>query len=312
LEVAVFRFAYVIIVVLIGFTYCAPASAATVTFFDPSQIATLVTEGTTWDKVRSNGYYFTYTRDKLFTGGGTEPIGRYVRIPWPDGVEAQAVTAGPSPGKAKITIERVDGDVFDLNAFTAKLLANTAGAGADFEVVPFLNGEEVLQDPVIFNATGFYGQSFSYNTTPNPWGQSTAPLTGYDKYTIDLYVDFAWTALTLIGAPIPSPPGDYNADGIVGAADYVVWRKTPNDYGGDPDGYTTWRSNFGQTAGSGAGTGVNRTVPEPAALALLMFAAVGWCLRRGRPAYEETLSNRRPMRLTAFHAVRDGNESQET
>jgi hypothetical protein len=161
-EVAVFRFTYLIIVGLIGVSCTAPARTATVTFFDPSQIATLVAEGTNWDKVRSNGYYFTYTRDKLFTGGiGPEPIGRYVRIPWPEGLEAQAVTAGPNPGKAKITIERVDGDVFDLNAFTAKLLANTAGAGADFEVVPFLNGEEILQDPVIFNATGYYGQSFS-------------------------------------------------------------------------------------------------------------------------------------------------------
>jgi hypothetical protein len=278
------RFAYLSVPALIGFICCAPSRAATVTFFDPAQIATLVAEGTTWDKIHSNGYYFTYTRDKLFTGGGPEPIGRYVRIPWPEGVEAQAVTAGPSPSKAKIAIERVDGDVFDLNAFTAKLLANTAGAGADFEVVPFLNGEEVLQDPVIFNATGYYGQSFSYNTTPNLWGQSTAPLAGYDKYTIDLYVDFAWTALTLIGDPIPGPPGDYNANGIADAADYVVWRKTPNDFGGDPDGYTTWRAHFGQAAGSGAGVSANAAIPESTTLLQLLFAAAAWHLRRRRAA----------------------------
>lgn len=278
-----FRFTYHSVAALICFTCCAPAHAATVTFFDPSQIAALAAEGTTWDKIRSNGYYFTYTRDKLFTGGiGPDPIGRYVRIPWPEGVEAQAVTAGPSPDKAKITIERVDGDVFDLSAFTAKLLANTAGAGANFEVVPFLNGEEVLQDPIIFNATGYYGQSFSYNTTPNPWGQSTAPLAGYDKYTIDLYVDFAWTALMLIGAPVPGPPGDYNADSIVDAADYVGWRKTPNDYGGDPDGYITWRGHFGQTAGSGAGANANAAVPETTTLVLLTLGAAVWCLWQSR------------------------------
>jgi hypothetical protein len=254
---------------LVLFSACSGEGiAATVTFFDPLQIATLVTEGTTWDKIRSNGYYFTYTRDKLFTGGGGVPIGRPVRVPWPQGVEAQAVTAGPNPSKAKITIERVDGDVFDLNAFTAKLLANTAGAGADFEVVPFLDGEEVLPDPVIFNATGYYGQSFSYDTTPNPLGQSTAPLTGYDKYTIDLYVDFAWTALTLIGAPIPAAPGDYNGNGIVDAADYVVWRKTD----GTQAGFETWRGHFGETAGSGSVTSV--TIPEPATIALVVIALV--------------------------------------
>ena len=234
-----FRYRTFIAAILGSFMGCAFTHAATMTFFSSDQVATLVTEGPTWDKISSNGYYFTYTRDKFFNGGGGgPPTGRYVRIPWPQGVEAQAVTAGPNPGKAKITIERVDGDVFDINAFSAKLLANTGGAGADFEVVPFLNGEEVLPDPVIFNATGYYGQTFSYNTTPNPWGQSTLPLTGYDKYSIDLYVDFAWTALTLIGAPIPTPPGDYNQNYVVDAADYVVWRK--NNWP-QPD-YDTWRA----------------------------------------------------------------------
>jgi hypothetical protein len=182
-------------------------------------------------------------------------------------VEAQAVTAGPNPSKAKITIERVDGDIFDFTAFTAKLLANTAGAGGSFEVVPFLNGEEVLPDPVTFDATGFYGSTFSYDTS----------LTGYDKYTIDLYVDFALIGLTFEGAPIPAPPGDYNQNGVVDAADYVVWRKTDNT----PDGYNTWRSHFGQTAGSASGAGANAAVPEAGTLlVVLMLAAAGWCLRR--------------------------------
>jgi hypothetical protein len=43
-------------------------------------------------------------------------------------------------------------------------------------------------------------------------------------------------------------PGDYNHDGSVDAADYVVWRKSD----GTQDGYNTWRTNFGRTAGGGA------------------------------------------------------------
>ena len=39
--------------------------------------------------------------------------------------------------------------------------------------------------------------------------------------------------------------GDYNGDGNVGAADYVAWRKDPASFGGDPDGYDTWRAAFG-------------------------------------------------------------------
>ena len=69
------------------------ASATIVEFFDPAQTATLVQSGTTFDTIESEGYVFTYTRDKLFTGGlGGGPIGRAERVPWPEGVEAQAVT----------------------------------------------------------------------------------------------------------------------------------------------------------------------------------------------------------------------------
>jgi hypothetical protein len=244
--------------VLVVFIGCACADAATMTFFDSDQVATLVAEGPTWDKVRSNGYYFTYTRDKFFNGGGGgPPTGRYVRIPWPQGIEAQAVTAGPNPGKAQITIERADGDVFDFAAFTARLLANTAGAGGSFEVVRFLNGEEV-PDPVVFDATGYYWSTFAYDQSPNPLG-TTAPLTSYDKYTIDLYVDFALIGLTFDGAIIPTPPGDYNQNYVVDAADYVLWRK--NNW--PPSDYDTWRSHYGQPAAT--------SVPEPVTLAILLI-----------------------------------------
>jgi hypothetical protein len=75
-------------------------------------------------------------------------------------------------------------------------------------------------------------------------------------------------------------PGDFDVDGDVDAADYVVWRKTD----GSPAGYNAWRSHFGEPAGSGSGASANAAVPEPATLTLLMFAAAGWCLRRGRAA----------------------------
>lgn len=49
--------------------------------------------------------------------------------------------------------------------------------------------------------------------------------------------------------------GDYNLNGVVDAADYVLWRKNPGDHGGDPDGYNTWRQNFGNHSGTLGGTG---------------------------------------------------------
>jgi hypothetical protein len=148
---------------------------------------------------------FTYTQDGLFTGGTglTNPIGRAVRIPWPDGLEAQYVTAGPNPGKARISVRRVDGDVFDLTSFTAKLLAN-AGAGRAIEIVPLLNGQEPLNDPLCFDDSGNYGNEFSCDTAPNYHG-TTAALTNYDAYVIRLTLDYALMSLTVVDASIPPP-----------------------------------------------------------------------------------------------------------
>ena len=83
--------------------------------------------------------------------------------------------------------------------------------------------------------------------------------------------------------------GDYNNNGIVDAADYVLWRNTMGNsvnpgVGADGDlsgiiddgDYTTWRTNFGKAvpnvpAGAGAGFA---SVPEPASLFLLIIATL--------------------------------------
>ena len=178
------------------------ASAVVTVFFSPNQIATPAGTGVTSDTISCEGYLFAYTRDKLFTGGGPNPIGRPVRIAWPAGVEAQYVTTGPNPGKAQITVRRVDGGIFDLTSFTAKLLAN-AGAGRAIEIVPLLNGQEPLNDPLFFDVSGNYGMEFSYDTSPNPLG-STAALVNYDAYLINLTLDYALTALTLTDPSAPT------------------------------------------------------------------------------------------------------------
>jgi endonuclease/exonuclease/phosphatase family metal-dependent hydrolase len=77
--------------------------------------------------------------------------------------------------------------------------------------------------------------------------------------------------LNLVTAIIP---GDYNRDGIVDAADYIVWRKTDS---ANIQGYLDWRANFGRLAGSGQTFGA--TVPEPATALHILVAA----LLLGRP-----------------------------
>jgi hypothetical protein len=65
-------------------------------------------------------------------------------------------------------------------------------------------------------------------------------------------------------------PGDFNGDGSVDAADYVVWRKGEEGGAIDQDDYNTWRMNFGATAGSGSLVG--SAVPEPGALIQFIVA----------------------------------------
>lgn len=75
--------------------------------------------------------------------------------------------------------------------------------------------------------------------------------------------------------------GDHNNDGTVNAADYVVWRKTPEAFGGQ-QGYDDWRANFGAMLGSGAL--FNETVPEPASGLLVILGAAAGARNRTRVA----------------------------
>jgi hypothetical protein len=86
-------------------------------------------------------------------------------------------------------------------------------------------------------------------------------------------------SLTVLIHPNAALAGDFNGNGKVDAADYVVWRNglgatyTQNDY-------NIWRSQFGQTPASfGAATGVaideSAPVPEPSAIVLSLVALSG-------------------------------------
>jgi len=116
------------------------------------------------------------------------------------GLEAQAVTAGPNPSGARITIKHQDGEPFDIPSFTFQLLANTAGAGASLEIMPMLNGEDAYPDPFVYDATGYAGSRFT-NNTPQ--------LSGFDAYKMSLYVDFALMKLSVVDASPPRPSLDF-------------------------------------------------------------------------------------------------------
>ena len=94
-------------------------------------------------------------------------------------------------------------------------------------------------------------------------------------------------------------PGDFNADGTVDSADYIVWRNSNGQSGvhlpadANSDGhidsldYHTWRENFGTSLGSGLNTSPPFPfgIPEPstAVIALTTFIAAAARGRRRVP-----------------------------
>jgi hypothetical protein len=93
-------------------------------------------------------------------------------------------------------------------------------------------------------------------------------------------------AIRAVQYPVPTMPGNYNSNGVVDSADYVVWRNNlgsgfslPNDDspGVDEYDYTRWRANFGAAAGTGGGQ--LATVPEAGTLVLIVLA--GGCVLAG-------------------------------
>lgn len=123
-------------------------------------------------------------------------------------------------------------------------------------------------------------------------------LTDFNLYMLGLQTDVGVGLVNMelesIRVMLPAPSGllgDYNEDGFVNAADYVVWRnlngteaelpnRDPNASGqiGEAD-YTYWAERFGNSAPGG---GTTASVPEPATFLLMLVAMVAAAVRRGR------------------------------
>jgi hypothetical protein len=120
------------------------------------------------------------------------------------------------------------------------------------------------------------------------------PVAGLAWNTSQLYTDGVLSV-----AAAPGLPGDFNNDGSVDAADYVVWRKGLGTVYNQND-FNVWRANFGATLGSGSATlSLSSAIPEPtSALLVLSFAAMGvWRHCGGSTDRSTRLRNRRSIRV---------------
>jgi fibronectin-binding autotransporter adhesin len=212
----------------------------------------------------------------------------------------------------------VDGGTLLINGNQSGNGVTTVTAGATLGGTGTLGGDLVLQEGATF-ATQFAGGaidplaimgdfdlgalantlSVTGSGTGNSWVIATyagALIGTFENITSGYSVDYGTGSNGQVTLNLSGPvgvAGDYNQNGTVDAADYVVWRNSvgagtlPNEGGISPgvvdaDDYNFWRSRFGATSGSGAGS-MAQGVPEPTSALLLIVALLGttpWTLRR--------------------------------
>ena len=174
------------------------------------------------------------------------------------------------------------GAVADLNGTLTVGLASgfTPAVDSEFHVLSALEG--------------VYGQFVIVDLPPLSIG--SAWELAYSSTSVDLKVVIA---------------GDFNRDGTVDAADYVVWRNTVNQsivHGNGADGnsdgvvdgldYNVWRGNFGFIGASNADSFFKAAdTPEPTTVSLLVTSVIGYIFARRsaarRPAHSLWSTDRR-------------------
>jgi hypothetical protein len=141
-----------------------------------------------------------------------------------------------------------------------------------------INGSLLASDGTLFSTTGA-----GITTTAATGLGNLFSVTNMPGRTIYTYI-----------IPLLQIPGDYNDDGIVDAADYVVWRNAegtttqlPNDDDiggtvGDAQ-YQLWRSHFGiSNAVTGTSSLTHSPVPETSATVMAMFGMAWLSIARRR------------------------------
>jgi autotransporter-associated beta strand protein len=162
-----------------------------------------------------------------------------------------------------------------------------SGAKLEIEIGGIAAGTEFDTVSITGNALlgGTLDVSLLNGFTPTPGQMFTVMTAGSVTYNglalsgaaaSSFYLLVGPTSVSLQAAGLA---GDYNFDGVVDGADYIVWRKGPGYLASQ---YDLWRTNFGAPAGTGAAGVEGASVPEPATAMLMLSAMVLSILRFGR------------------------------
>ncbi len=244
---------------------------------------TLLVNGTHTPNAVITGAAPAYVVNSTGTLGGTGTIG--------DGVTPVPITVNPggtlSPGASIGTLSVLGDVVLNSNAI---FKAEVDGTSSMSDLLAVTGNLTLNGSPLVASLL-----AGTLPTGPHIIATYTGALTGTFAVPTGVVVDYS--TLGQISMTVNSLPvvlaGDYNNNGVVDTADYVVWREnegTNNLLSNNPIAgtigqahYNQWRSNFGDTTpGAGAGVGAG-AVPEPGTLllaAMVLALGCGW-RRRG-------------------------------
>jgi autotransporter-associated beta strand protein len=228
----------------------------------------------------------TLTGDNTYTGITTALAGKMFVNGNHTGGNTYTVSAGATLGGSGTigSLVNVSGTLApgaSIGTFTTTdSVTMLSGSSLAIEIAGATNDKLVVGGNLDLSATSLAKLLDVYRTgSGTSWVIATysGALTGvFEKVSLGYTVDYGTGANSEITLTATSAAGDYNNDGKVDAADYVLWRKDD----GSPGGYFTWRSAFGNPPGSGSSLD-GGNVPEPAGIALMaMAAAIGGVRRR--------------------------------
>jgi serralysin len=212
----------------------------------------------------------------------------------------EMVSSGPSENVAAgAQIRTTSGN--NVFSFPGNLSGNTQSrrlliATAGFASLPGAPTPDfTLPSTSFFNPAGdtirlfspLFGEFHSRTFTSVPTDGVMSRVYPMNTPAINSPTNFAGSTGSVNLAPPAGPTGDYNGNGSVDAADYVVWRNTLNQpvsagTGADGSGngmidaadYDFWRARFGNTA-STAGSGASAPECTTLLLTSIMLLVIG-------------------------------------
>lgn len=249
------------------------AGASTVTFFDD-----VVNNGDIRTVTGSRSVFFgSVTGAGTFTGGGIVELEGDLK-----------------PGNSPANVTFGGSLQININAGLGIELGGTI-KGAEYDSltiagVASLSG--TLTTSLINGFVPAVGQSFEILTAAGGV-DGTFDSVNLPALAGGLYLNLAY-APTAVTISVAGLLGDFNHNGTVDSADFVLWRKTLGQAGSalaadannsgtiDQGDYNIWRANFGQNAVIGSGSSVPPSaVPEPSSI-MLLAAALSLIPRRSR------------------------------